>query len=101
MLAHRERSFLLLVERSLNVREERLEKLLRIFDILVYRFIQNASRSPLFLHKIVLLLVDESKLETNQALSHIFTLRSYLPFYKHIVKGISGDKATDQSLCLD
>ena len=48
----------------------------------------------------MLLLVDKTKLEANQTLSHVFTIRPYLLFYQHIVKGISSDESSHQSLSL-
>ena len=70
-------------------------------DILVDRFVEDACRSPLFLHQIVLLSIDQAKLKSDQALAHVLAVRSDAPSYQHIIERIPGEEAANQSLRFD
>ena len=48
----------------------------------------------------MLLLIDESKFESNKALAYVLTIRPDILSYQHIIERISGDEPANQTLRL-
>lgn len=78
LFVHCKRFLFLLVESALYIGEEGLEQLLRVLDVLVDGFVQDACCLALFLHQVVLLTVNQSKFEPDETLAHIFAIRSII-----------------------
>ena len=74
--------------------KEGLKKLISGLYVLINRLVKETGRFSLLLHKIMLLFVDETKLETNQALSHVFAIRPITTILYHCVEGISSNETS-------
>ena len=92
--AHCKWLLFLLIEGALYIWKEGLKKLISGLYVLINRLVKETGRFSLLLHKIMLLFVDETKLETNQALSHVFAIRPITTILYHCVEGISSNETS-------
>lgn len=99
--AHRKWLLFLLIEGALHIWKEGLKKLISGLYVLINRLVKEPGRFSLLLHKVMLLFVDETKLETNQALSHVFAIRPITTILHHCVEGIPSNETSSKGLDLN
>ncbi len=85
----------------MHIWEERLKKLLSVFDVAVNRFIENSSGFSLFLHQIVLLFVNQPQFETYELFAHALVARLVPLCDHHVVECIPLQESSGQSLAFD
>ena len=90
-----------LIHKSLNIRIEAFQKLFGILYILVDCLDHETSLLPLFLDQAWLAFRDKTKFESNESLTHIFTVWFIVLVFHSLIEWVSGKEASGQSLDFD